>query len=451
MKNTRSALAMFAPGLGAALFATAAYWLWGAPLAVVAAAAVGAIAAEFVVAPSPRQTAHKRQAPAVSASAGLPMGTEQRLLEKLPMGVLLIDAEMCLQFSNGAATEILGRRPPDGSHCSALRVPRLLEAIDASLQGGLSSTLDISVLRGTEVYLSAHVRPLASTAVPSESPRQPAVMVVIEDVTAARRAEALHRDFIANASHELKTPLTAIVNAVETLQGHARDDPAAAERFLALMAAQAERMRRLVADLLSLNRIELNERIVPREPHRLVDILGEVSDAMRPIARTAGMHLTITLPPESVVVPGSFEDLSAAFTNLIENALRYGRQGGRVEIVCLSDVKERPNAIGVAVRDDGPGIAREDLPRLTERFYRVSVSRSRAQGGTGLGLAIVKHVVSRHRGKLEIDSVLGQGSCFTIWLPRLAVSAAVVAAEERQIAAACDRACEDTPSDQPAS
>ncbi|MEL7172088.1 MAG: ATP-binding protein [Pseudomonadota bacterium] len=207
--------------------------------------------------------------------------------------------------------------------------------------------------------------------------------------------------------------------------GHAREDAAAQERFLPMMAAQTERMRHLVEDLLSLNRIELNERRHPSEPQPIRRIVGEVVEALRPLAESTGARilmpdaLGLAANSGEIEVAGAREELAQVFVNLIENALKYGQDDGTVTLHWRMGEGEQAGMCGITVEDDGPGIAREHLPRLTERFYRVSVSRSRERGGTGLGLAIVKHILNRHRGRLEIDSAVGEGSRFTVWLPML--------------------------------
>ncbi len=184
-----------------------------------------------------------------------------------------------------------------------------------------------------------------------------------------------------------------------------------------MLAAQTQRMTRLVEDLLSLNRIELNERVAPREPQDLPGLLAEVVDTLRPNADAAGVRLAYTAPEGEARVRADRNELSQLFRNLIDNAIKYGGSGTEVSIAPVAAHPDAPGLLGIAVRDTGPGIARQHIPRLTERFYRVSVRRSRDKGGTGLGLAIVKHIVNRHRGKLEIESKLGEGSCFTVWLP----------------------------------
>jgi len=395
-------------GAAAGLAAAAAGLAGGGTGAVGAAAALAAAAALWA---EGRFAGRAQADPQAGAAAPRPPPRDDTrcVLAALPVGVLLIESDGMVDFVNAAARETLGRVPPGRFPASLLRAPKLLEAIEAGLADAIPGEVSFTLSRGGERHVVATLRPLAAGA--ADTVR---LLVVLEDRTRARLSEEMHRDFVANASHELKTPLSAISGLIETLQGHAREDPEATARFLALMAQQAGRMRSLVEDLISLNRIELNERIRPDEPQVLRHVLGEVIDGMQPIADAAGVALEADLPDDAVVVPGSFEELAQVFRNLIDNAVKYGADRVSLE---LRDSPARAGQIGVTVLDDGPGIAREHIPRLTERFYRVSVSRSRARGGTGLGLAIVKHVVSRHRGRLEIESTPGEGSRFTVWLP----------------------------------
>ncbi len=409
-----------APPVVAGIACGLTHLVWGEPVVSLLAAMAGAMAGDLLrPAREPQGAPRRAVVPAGPAerdrgTLDLPAGAGRRLLERLPLGVLLVDREGQVRFMNAAALELFGRCPPGVFHAAALRAPKLLAGIEETRTAGAPSTVDFTLMRGTELHLRAHLRALAER--PGRGERD-AVVIVIEDLTQARITEQLYRDFVANASHELKTPLASITGLIETLQGHARDDPAASERFLGIMATQAERMRRLVNDMLSLNRIEQNERTPPRTPQCLSEIVEETVDAMRPIAEAAGIALTVDLPVEEVEVLGSREELAQVFQNLIDNAVKYGREGDRVRVAPVTGGQERRGMIGIAVADTGPGIARTHLPRLTERFYRVSVPRSRARGGTGLGLAIVKHVLSRHRGQLQIESEVGRGSTFTVWLP----------------------------------
>src|SRR4051812_34516699 len=244
------------------------------------------------------------------------------------------------------------------------------------------------------------------------------MLMTFHDQTPLRRVEEMRADFVANASHELRTPLAALSGFIDTLQGPAREDAKARERFLGIMHAQATRMARLIDDLLSLSRVELSAHVRPDVSVDIVPIIRQVADGLEPLARERQVEIEIDLPTEPVMIAGDREELLRLFENLIENALKYGASGGRV-IVSLIQATSSEGApeIRVTVRDFGPGIAPEHLPRLTERFYRVDVGDSRAQGGTGLGLSLVKHIVNRHRGRLLIESVPKHGAAFTACFP----------------------------------
>jgi two-component system, OmpR family, phosphate regulon sensor histidine kinase PhoR len=249
-------------------------------------------------------------------------------------------------------------------------------------------------------------------------------LMTFHDLTPLRRVEEMRADFVANASHELRTPLAALSGFIETLQGSAREDAGARHRFLAIMQEQARRMARLIDDLLSLSRIELNAHRRPDTPVDLVPIVRQVVEGLETLARDRGVIVDIEAVPV-LTVPGDHDELVRVFENLIENALKYGAAGRRVDITLTraASSEGEPEA-RVGVHDYGPGIAPEHLPRLTERFYRVDVRESRAQGGTGLGLALVKHILNRHRGRLSIESKLGAGATFTIHLPTIVSSPA---------------------------
>jgi len=233
--------------------------------------------------------------------------------------------------------------------------------------------------------------------------------------TEAHRVERMRVDFVANASHELRTPLASLLGFVETLQGPARNDPAARERFLGIMREQAQRMARLIDDLLSLSRIEQHMHVRPAESVDLTMLVAHIVDTLTPMAGDNEQPLALDLEP-NVIVPGDRDELARVLENLIENALKYGRDDKAGRPVEISLSRRGVNAI-ISVRDHGPGVPAEHIPRLTERFYRVDAGKSRAAGGTGLGLAIVKHIVLRHRGRLAIESALGEGSLFRVTLP----------------------------------
>ena len=245
------------------------------------------------------------------------------------------------------------------------------------------------------------------------------MLLTFHDQTPLRRVEEMRADFVANASHELRTPLAALSGFIDTLQGPAKDDAKARERFLGIMHAQATRMARLIDDLLSLSRVELSAHVRPGTLVDIVPIIRQVSDGLEPLAHERQVEVAIELPETPVLIAGDREELLRVFENLIENALKYGASGGRV-IVSLNPAAsgETTPEVRVMVRDFGPGIAPEHLPRLTERFYRVDVGDSRSQGGTGLGLSLVKHILQRHRGRLLIESVLKNGATFTACFPQ---------------------------------
>ena len=297
----------------------------------------------------------------------------------------------------------------------ALRMPELVEAIRAANLTGKAQRIEFSARLPSPRWSEAFVAPITLSG---HGPGRAGVVVItVHDLTPIRRADDMRADFVANVSHELRTPLAAITGFIDTLQGPARDDPDARTRFLGIMQAQAWRMARLIDDLLSLSRIEQRAHQRPDTPVDLVAIVRQVSDGLQMLAQDRGIEIEITAPPTPLVVLGDRDELTRLFENLVENGLKYGASGKRIDIACAAAAK--PGGKGeavVSVRDYGPGIAAEHLPRLTERFYRVDVGESRAQGGTGLGLALVKHILNRHQGRLTIDSKEGEGATFTVRL-----------------------------------
>ena len=297
----------------------------------------------------------------------------------------------------------------------ALRMPELVEAIRAANLTGKAQRIEFSARLPSPRWSEAFVAPIALS---DHGPGRAGVVVItVHDLTPIRRADDMRADFVANVSHELRTPLAAITGFIDTLQGPARDDPAARGRFLGIMQTQAWRMARLIDDLLSLSRIEQRAHQRPDTPVDLIAIVRQVADGLQTIAQDRGIAVEITAPSTPLVVLGDRDELIRLFENLIENGLKYGASGKRLDIGLAS--ANAPGGKGeavVSVRDYGPGIAAEHLPRLTERFYRVDVGESRAQGGTGLGLALVKHILNRHQGRLSIDSREGEGATFTVRL-----------------------------------
>jgi two-component system phosphate regulon sensor histidine kinase PhoR len=347
------------------------------------------------------------------------LGTSRAVLAALPEPLILVDEGRRIVRANAAAAELLGGRLLDRDLAGALRHPAVLAAADAVLRGEGGRAVDFEITSPVERHLRARVAPLAP-----HTAEGAAAVVVLQDLTSMKRSERLRADFVANASHELRTPLATLVGFIETLRGPAHDDAAARDRFLAIMAEQAARMRRLVDDLLSLSRIEMNEHRPPTEPIDVTTLLRGVADTLEQRAAARSMRVALDLPEDLPPIVGDSDELAQVFQNLIDNAIKYADPGTTVEVTARAAPRILPGArpgerstVAIAVHDHGHGIAREHLPRLTERFYRVDAARSRELGGTGLGLAIVKHIVSHHRGALDIDSTLGEGSTFTVHLP----------------------------------
>jgi two-component system phosphate regulon sensor histidine kinase PhoR len=328
----------------------------------------------------------------------------QLLFERLPLPVMLLDGHQKVLLVNRDMRMALGPGLERRHVSSALRNPDVLNAISEAQGSGEHASASFTVPGAVQRHYMAFVSPVDGGL----------TALLLQDVTAIRRSEQMRADFVANASHELRTPLAAVTGFIDTLRGHARDDEAAREQFLGIMASEAGRMRRLIDDLLSLTRIEQNEHVRPDKKVALGPVLRQAIAALGPLA--AEDATTVTLRGEAPEILGDHDELLQLFQNLIHNAIKYGRKGGQVTVTLG---RENGHAL-VAVKDDGEGIPREALPRLTERFYRVDVKRSRERGGTGLGLAIVKHIVSRHEGRLAIDSVVGEGSTFTVFIPAAA-------------------------------
>jgi two-component system phosphate regulon sensor histidine kinase PhoR len=312
----------------------------------------------------------------------------------------------------------------------ALRVPEVVEAIRRAAASGEVQRVEFSERVPVDRWFAAHVAPVERAGTDFDG----GLIMTFHDLTPLRRVEEMRADFVANASHELRTPLASLSGFIDTLQGPARDDPPAREKFIAIMKTQANRMARLIDDLLSLSRIELNAHVYPQTPVDIVSIVRQVADSLQMLARDRDITITIKAPAEPLVVPGDRDELTRVFENLVENALKYGAAGKRVDLTLTHiDAASGPGEGLVAVRDYGPGIPAEHLPRLTERFYRVDVGLSRAEGGTGLGLALVKHILARHRGRLVIESTAGAGATFTVRLPLVAARVRAVSQDNTNI------------------
>jgi len=342
-------------------------------------------------------------------------------------------------LANAAARDLLRIHRTGALLVPVLRDPAVLEAVDEALFGGLTRTTDYAGVGAQTRHWRAVTRPLPPDAA------GPLALLVLRDETDVRRMELMRVDFLANASHELKTPLASLSGFIETLKGHARDDARARDKFLDIMAAQADRMSRLVADLLSLSRIELNEHIPPAGRVDLARATADVIDAVSVLSAERDVVVTLQGRDVSAPVHGDRDEIVQVVQNLVDNAIKYSPSAGAIEIVIQPDIaldeasapwsggnrgdgatrlplvtpdrEQGQRYAAVTVRDHGPGMAREHLPRLTERFYRVEGQKSGERQGTGLGLAIVKHIVNRHRGGLTVESAPGQGAAFTAYFP----------------------------------
>lgn len=338
----------------------------------------------------------------------------------LPMPALVVGASGYIVSANRAADVVIGTANAGRHYVTALRQPDLLDVIDKVMRDQVPRNVryrasDVTINR----FFDVHVSVLGADGAH--------YLLCLEDVTALQGAQTVRRDFVANVSHELRTPLTAILGFIETLRGPARGDQNASDRFLGMMDQEAERMNRLIQDLLSLSRVEQNERMRPTAPVEVMSLLASVQHRFAGQAGQSDTAIINHWEGGPIEVTGDPDQLMQVFSNLIENAVKYG--GGEVHVDVSYTEHEpvlRGSAVTIAIRDNGEGIDPLDIPRLTERFYRVDTHRARTQGGTGLGLAIVKHIVSRHRGRLRITSTLGQGSVFAVTLPIHTQSAAIV-------------------------
>jgi two-component system phosphate regulon sensor histidine kinase PhoR len=329
---------------------------------------------------------------------------DHALLERLPDPLLRLDKAGTVTWRNASAVSAFG-----GETAALLRHPQLRAALTDATKSG-------EPVRGTLALAVPVPRDLDATIIPAGG----SIYILVTDRTRERSIEKMRTDFIANSSHELRTPLASLIGFIETLRGPAADDPEAQQRFLGIMAEQAMRMQRVIADLLSLSRIEITEHQPPETILLVPPLLERIAAGMEPMLASNQTHLDVYITPNLARIPADPDQLAQVFTNLLDNAIKYGKRGGVIKLTATpagADPRFEPHGIIISVADDGAGIPRQHIPRLTERFYRVDKGRSRAVGGTGLGLAIVKHVVNRHRGRLIIDSTEGQGTTVTVWLP----------------------------------
>ena len=419
--------------LGAIAAAVILLWLaggmtaWAAGLSVLAAVAAVAFGAQSRLSREPQLREPEAelqaevvepQAPTEVSAPAKPDTSWRAIVSAMPDPAMVLDRMGLIIHHNAAVADLFPRVRVGQPISSVSRSPELLAAVEKSRDADDITVVELQdrvpvQRRVSAILTTLRLRDMADS--------EPSLLVTFRDITDQEKLAQMRADFIAYASHELRTPLASLRGFVETLQGPARDDAKARERFLGIMAAQAARMTQLIDDLLSLSRIEMRVHVPPRGVVELNEVVGFVAQSLEPVARSAGIIIAIERSPERARVRGDREELVQVFQNLIHNGIRYGKEGGHVNVRVSREPAAggRPRRIAVAVQDDGVGIPPEHLPRLTERFYRVSVSASREKGGTGLGLAIVKHIVTRHRGEIKIASTPGQGSTFTVLLDEL--------------------------------
>lgn len=328
-------------------------------------------------------------------------------LNALDTPILVVAPDETVLLQNQAAEKAFGTIPPNTDLSARVRSPGILDMVRETIVTGKVNQIEHSERLPSEAVYIVRVAP----AEIGQKTGERLYILSYRDISQARRIDRMRSDFVANASHELRTPLASLRGFIETLQGPARNDQKAHEKFLGIMHEQATRMSRLVDDLLSLSRLELKSHIAPDEAINLAPLLGHVRDALAPLAEDVGVEISLIVPDEPVIVQGDRDELTEVFENLIENACKYGQEGKKVEVT-LSGGGGTPAE--VSVRDHGPGIPAEHVPRITERFYRVNVEASRSKKGTGLGLAIVKHILTRHRARLLVQSEVGKGTVFTV-------------------------------------
>jgi two-component system phosphate regulon sensor histidine kinase PhoR len=386
-------------------------WLLGLSSLWLVALALLAVIISMALAASGARATRKH----ILVAADRRVAVAEALLANIPDPVILVDRRSVVRETNPAALILLPGLRKNHPLSFALRAPEVLDGIEAVSRSGEAMKVEYSERVPTERTFEVRIGPLET---PGNGTHERDVMLFFRDLTDARRLENMRVDFIANVSHELRTPLASVLGFIETLQGPARDDVNARARFLEIMREQAQRMTRLIDDLLSLSRIELQAHMTPRNIVDLAAVTREIIDTLTPLARENDVAIEAALPDAPVMIRGERDELLRVVENLLENAIKYGGSGKRVEVGLTPGVGS-VSSITLSVRDFGPGVAPEHLPRLTERFYRGDATQSRQKGGTGRGLAIVKHIVVRHRGKLSITSELEEGALFIAEFPAL--------------------------------
>lgn len=385
----------------------AVYWFAGMSGYVVLLACAVLLAAAMLRTDVARQSA---EGAAAIEAGGLQRLSGEYLAAAVADPLIIFDRTAVIVHANAAAFAAFGGIAPGLSLSLKFRAPEMQTLLDSILSGNVAS----DVVDYTEKLPVERAYRVSASSVGHGTDLY---VLVFKDQSEARRIDRMRADFIANASHELRTPLASISGFIETLRGPARNDPAAREQFLQIMQNQTGRMARLIDDLLSLSRLEMKPYLKPGTEVDLRQTVDSVIDSLGPLASENGVAIERDYAEGPLDVPGNRDELFQVFENLLENACKYGQSGGRV-VVSIAHVDAGPDpGIDVTIRDFGPGIAEEHIPRITERFYRVDVENSRTQKGTGLGLSIVKHILTRHNARLSIKSEVGKGAAFSVHLP----------------------------------
>jgi len=328
------------------------------------------------------------------------------LADVVPDPLVVFDRSGTVIHANKAAVAAFGAFRAGSSIQLKFRAPEMQALLASALgEGAESVPIDYAERLPVERLYRVAVTPIGGA--------RGLLAMTFRDNSEARRIDRMRADFVANASHELRTPLASISGFIETLRGPAKNDAKARERFLGIMEDQTGRMARLIDDLLSLSRLEMKSRHGPLSRVDLVGLVGGVADTLGHLAGELGVVIERNFPDHAVTVAGDRDELFQVFANLIENACKYGQSGKRVVV----SIGEAADEVNVSVKDFGPGIPKDDIPRITERFYRVDVEASRAQKGTGLGLSIVKHILNLHGARLTVHSELGKGASFVAHFP----------------------------------
>ena len=344
------------------------------------------------------------------------------VLNGLTASVFVIDADRHVLLVNDAGRTLFGDELVGFDFVQAVRNPQCLKAIGKVLDGRKKAETIITLQNPVRTTYQVTVTRLGSKQAETAQEEKRAI-ISLENISHIYEAELMRSAFVANVSHELRSPLTSLNGFIETLKGSAKDDEVARERFLSIMEKEAQRMNRLIGDLLSLSKVEADAHVRPDDLVDLSLLIQQTLMVFEPLAQKDGVAFSLQIPAEmKTVILGDSDQLQQVFVNLIENAIKYGGNDGHVSISI--SFSERQHAMGIKgpaiqidITDTGPGIKAEHISRLTERFYRVDKGRSRKKGGTGLGLAIVKHILARHRGRLQITSEVGKGSTFTVLIP----------------------------------